>query len=190
MPVVHPRSNRGPAAAEENRRAILTTARRLFTERGYHVPLSAIAREAGVGQGVLYRHFPKRSDLALAVFEDNFVELEALAADADEGTFARLWDRLLQMTFEESAFVEMVVQVRVELADYDGDRRLAHLLQEPLDLARAAGRVRADLSVEDVLTTQRMAFGVATTSLGEETARERVERALAPFLWGGGRPVR
>ena len=76
MPAHHRRINRGPAAAAENRRAVLAAARELFAERGYEVPMQAIAKRAGVGQGVLYRHFPKRLDLALAVFEENFVRLE------------------------------------------------------------------------------------------------------------------
>src|SRR5690606_39484170 len=62
--------NRGPAAAAENRAALLAAARRLFAERGYHAPLSAIAREAGVGQGSLYRHFPQRELIAAAILEE------------------------------------------------------------------------------------------------------------------------
>lgn len=46
-------------------------------------PLSAIARRAGVGQGSLYRHFPTRQSLALAVFDQNMVQLEHLAAQPD-----------------------------------------------------------------------------------------------------------
>ena len=67
--------NRGPAAAAGNRRALLRAARDLFAQKGYNVPLSAIARAAGVGQAVLYRHFPRRLDLAFAVFEENFADL-------------------------------------------------------------------------------------------------------------------
>ena len=43
------------------------------------MPYNAIAKAAGVGQGVLYRHFPRRVDLALAVFDDNFTAMERLA---------------------------------------------------------------------------------------------------------------
>ncbi len=76
------RTNRGPAAAAGNRQAILRSARRLFAEQGFLVPLTAIAREAGVGQGVLYRHFPTRMALALAVFDENLTRVEQVAARA------------------------------------------------------------------------------------------------------------
>src|SRR6056297_2610919 len=98
-------TNRGPAAAADNRAALLDAARRLFAEQGYRVPLSAIAREAGVGQGSLYRHFPRRIDLALAVFEDNLAELEVLAAsDTGPRGFHPLWQRLLELTIRSTAF--------------------------------------------------------------------------------------
>src|SRR3954447_20413240 len=106
------RVNRGPAAAIDNRRAILQGARRVMAERGYHVPLSAIARDAGVGQGVLYRHFSTRLDLAFAVFEENFRELEALAGEPGPDAFGRLWDRVVDLTVDSAAFVEMVVDAR------------------------------------------------------------------------------
>ena len=40
----------------------------MFAEGGVDAPLSAVAKLAGVGQGSLYRHFPDRGALALAVF--------------------------------------------------------------------------------------------------------------------------
>jgi AcrR family transcriptional regulator len=65
------RVNRGPSAAAENRAALIAAARAVFATAGYDAPLSAVARRAGVGQGSLYRHFPNRMSLAVAVFEDN-----------------------------------------------------------------------------------------------------------------------
>ena len=88
------------------------------------MPLSAIAREAGVGQGVLYRHFPTRIDLALAVFEENFAELESLATDARPGAFTTVWNRLVELTISEAAFLEAVIDARRTLPDYDGGQRL------------------------------------------------------------------
>ncbi|MGO1628191.1 helix-turn-helix domain-containing protein, partial [Microbacterium sp.] len=66
-----PRKNRGPAAAAENRRALIAAARAVFADGGFAVPFSAIARRAGVGQGSLYRHFPTKIALAAAVFDDD-----------------------------------------------------------------------------------------------------------------------
>jgi AcrR family transcriptional regulator len=179
MPPKTREGNRGPAAAAANRRAILEAARRLFTAHGYRTPLNAIAREAGVGQGVLYRHFPTRLDLAFAVFEENFAELEAIAAEPDAEAFGRLWSRLLDLTVESVAFVEMVVDARRTSADYDGTRRLLALIEPPLARARDAGLVAPTLTAQDVMLAQRMAYGVAVTALDPDGVRETVGQVLA-----------
>ncbi|MDT0328429.1 TetR/AcrR family transcriptional regulator [Nocardiopsis lambiniae] len=178
MPSSRTRHNRGPAAASDNRAAVLAAARSLFADQGYQVPLNAIARAAGVGQGVLYRHFPTRLDLAFAVFEENFAELEALAADSGPEGFGRLWRRLVEMTVAEAAFVEMVVDARRALPDYDGPRRLAALLEEPLRRAREAGSAPATADPRDVLTAVRMVYGVTVTEPDRDHTRAAVERAL------------
>ncbi|MBO3084683.1 TetR/AcrR family transcriptional regulator [Cellulomonas fengjieae] len=183
MPKVPRRSNRGPAAAPENRRALIDAARRVFAQRGYLAPLSAIAQEAGVGQGVLYRHFPTRLDLALAVFEQHFAELEAIAAEPDAGAFGRLWSRLLELTVEESAFVEMFLATRRDLAQTDLADRLPALIQATLPRAQAAGLVPDSLTASDVLLVQRMVYGVVATSISDDEVRDAVTRALG--LLGG-----
>jgi AcrR family transcriptional regulator len=172
--------NRGPAAAAGNRRALLNAARRLFAERGYRVPLSAIAREAGVGQGSLYRHFPSRIDLAFAIFEDNFAELERIAADdTGPGALARIWRRLIELTLESTAFVELVVEARRDLHDTTLSARLRDILRDPLASAQSAGVVDEALAVEDLALAQRMAYGVIVTETDPAAARAAVLRALA-----------
>ncbi|MEU4245545.1 helix-turn-helix domain-containing protein [Actinoplanes sp. NPDC026619] len=178
MPSSGGRVNRGPAAASENRQAILDAARRLFTARGYHVPLSAIAKDAGVGQGVLYRHFPTRLDLAFAVFEENFTQLEAIAADPGAGAFGRLWDRMVRLTVESAAFVEMAVDARRSMSSYSGGERLQVLIRDTLPRAQAAGLVDARITVDDVLLAHRMIYGVITTSVEPADLEPAVERAL------------
>lgn len=177
------RRNRGPAAAAENRRAVLLAARRLFAERGYHVPLSAIAREAGVGQGVLYRHFRSRLDLAFAVFEERFEQLESLAAEADDHAFGRLWRRLVSLIIDEAAMVEMAVDARRIRPDHDGRSRLAGLLSPALDRAQEAGLAPSHLTIDDVMLSVRMVYGVVVTADGASEARRDVDRlvALLPF---------
>lgn len=175
-----PSVNRGPAAAAGNRAALLAAARRLFAERGYQVPLSAIAREAGVGQGSLYRHFPTRLDLALAIFEDNLAELEVCAAAATgPGGFARLWQRLLTLTLGSVAFIEVAVDAREEVAATGLGERLRHLLEAPLARAQAAGEVGAELTVDDLGLVLRMVYGVLVSETDPGLARAAVARALA-----------
>ena len=55
---------------------LTATAREVFAERGHHVALDEIARRAGVGNATLYRHFPTRGDLLVAVYAE---EVRALA---------------------------------------------------------------------------------------------------------------
>ena len=173
-------SNRGPAAAAENRHALLRAARELFAEKGYNVPLSAIARAAGVGQAVLYRHFPRRLDLAFAVFEENFTELEVLAADQGPDAFERFFARLVDLMIESLGFVELVVGAR---ADYeDGAGRLAALVTGPLARAQRAGVVAGEVTIADVDLALRMVYGVAVTALDDEQRARDVRAVHAELL--------
>ena len=61
--------------AERNRRKLLDTARIVFAQRGLDAPLNEIARQAGIGNATLYRHFPTRDELIAAVFEELLREL-------------------------------------------------------------------------------------------------------------------
>ncbi|HEY5845072.1 MAG TPA: helix-turn-helix domain-containing protein [Mycobacterium sp.] len=178
MPPKSRERNRGPAAAPGNRQALLAAARKLFAERGYHVPLSAIAKAAGVGQGVLYRNFPRRLDLAFAVFEENFTELEAIAADTDVRTFFRLWSRLLDYTIQDTAFLEMSVDARRTTTDYRGAERMQALIEPALARARDAGLVDPELTAQDVMTAQRMAYGLVVTSDDPGGVRWTIDHAL------------
>lgn len=178
MPDDPRRANRGPAAAAANRTAILDSARRLFAERGYQVALSAIAREARVGQGVLYRHFPSRLELGLAVLEDNLVELADIAAQPGPETFHRLWARLVELTVETAAFVEMAVDARRQLPGYTGFQRLQSLIATTLPRAREAGLVGQAVTVSDVLLAHRMIYGVVVTTPDPADVQTAVDEAL------------
>jgi Transcriptional regulator len=67
-------------AAAKNRVAIIDAAHELFADNPL-VPLSEVAKKAGVGAGTLYRHFPTREDLILAAYQH---DIEKLTATADE----------------------------------------------------------------------------------------------------------
>ncbi|MFF5160691.1 TetR/AcrR family transcriptional regulator [Streptomyces sp. NPDC000348] len=79
------------ADAARNREKILDTAKRVFAERGVDVPLDTLAKEARVGPGTLYRHFPGREALVAALvsaeldnLERSFVALRQADLDAAE----------------------------------------------------------------------------------------------------------
>lgn len=74
--------------AQRNYDRVLAVTRSEVAERGGDIVLEDIARQAGVGIGTLYRHFPTRQDLLEAAFLDEAQELkaraEALAEQLDE----------------------------------------------------------------------------------------------------------
>jgi AcrR family transcriptional regulator len=70
------------ADARRNYERLVVAARRVFAEQGAGAPMEAIAREAGVGVGTLYRHFPKRIDVVEAVYRTVVDELVVSAEKA------------------------------------------------------------------------------------------------------------
>ena len=181
-------TNRGPAAAAEDRAAILSAARSVFAEQGYRIPFSTIARAAGVGQAVMYRHFPSKLHVALAVFEENIAELEHLARSPEPDAFWHVWDRLVAMTIESSAFVDMVIDAAVQLPDYTGTARVESLLGTALERAQSAGRAPAGLVGRGGLLTPRMVYGVVASGPTPGPTRESVSEALALVAWVADRP--
>ncbi|MDT0469106.1 TetR/AcrR family transcriptional regulator [Streptomyces gibsoniae] len=148
------------ADAQRNRRRILEVALRAFSEGGADVPLDAIAREAGVGSGTLYRHFPTREALVEAVYHN---ELGQLCESADE--------LLATATAQEALRTWMggflhYARTKLGLADalgvliasganpYEHSRaRILAALTELLEAAIVEGSVRDDLAPFDVLTS-------------------------------------
>jgi AcrR family transcriptional regulator len=65
------------ADAQRNRELILEIAKEAFTRSGANISLDDLARQAGIGAGTLYRHFPTRDALLEAVYR---TEVEKLAA--------------------------------------------------------------------------------------------------------------
>jgi AcrR family transcriptional regulator len=62
----HGRSKR--ADAQRNEQTLLDAATAVFMRSGVDAPVRDIAAEAGVGMGTIYRHFPTRADLVIAVY--------------------------------------------------------------------------------------------------------------------------
>lgn len=179
MPSPRRAHNGGPSVAPRNRAAILAAARQVFAEQGYHVPVSAIARAAGVGQGVMYRHFPSRIDLAKAVFEESFVALERLATDTPgPDAFHVLWRRLVDETIASTAFIDLVIAVRATLPESVGEQRLERLIAEPLRRAQAAGLADPAWHASDVLLLIHMVHGVVIGQERPDETAAAVHRAL------------
>ena len=69
------------ADARRNQAALLDAAAAVFVASGVEAPVRSIAAEAGVGTATIYRHFPTRADLIIAVYEH---QVEGLAAAGPE----------------------------------------------------------------------------------------------------------
>jgi AcrR family transcriptional regulator len=78
----NPRSSRKPRSdGQRNRELIIQVAKNAFAESGAGASLDDIGKRAGVGAGTLYRHFPSREALLVAVYH---AEVEKLADSAIE----------------------------------------------------------------------------------------------------------
>src|SRR5688572_1538603 len=68
--------------ARRNREAVLVAARERLGQCGLDCQMEDIARTAGVGVGTVYRHFPTKDDLIVALVGDRFARLAERAAEA------------------------------------------------------------------------------------------------------------
>ena len=153
------RQRRQRVDAQRNTGALLEAAKTAFATSGVDVPAKEIAALAGVGVGTLYRHFPRRSDLIVAVLQR---EIDA-CADAGPALSAthEPTDALVQWLHRYTEFV--ATKRGLATALHSGDpafdalpgyffERLGPVLSDLLDAATAAGDIRANVSAEDLLT--------------------------------------
>jgi AcrR family transcriptional regulator len=143
-----------------NRELLLEAAMQIFSAGGPQASLEAVARQAGVGIGTLYRHFPTREALFEAVYRhevDHLGELaELLSRDSDPVEALRKWLHAnVRLVATKKGMVEalqLVAHGSTELKAYSFER-LTNAIGLLLDRAVAAGEVRSDISPEDLLRT-------------------------------------
>ena len=153
------RQRRRRVDAQRNTDALLEAAKSTFATSGVDAPAKEIAALAGVGVGTLYRHFPRRSDLVVAVLRR---EIDA-CADAGPALSA-IHEPASALTHWLQRFTAFVAAKRgLATALHSGDpafdalpgyffERLGPVLSDLLDAATAAGEIRADVSAKDLLT--------------------------------------
>lgn len=177
------RVNRGRLVAEQNREALVRAARQVFADRGLDAPLYEVARRAGVGQGSLYRHFPDRTSLVLAVFDENVAHLESLATHED-ATLDAVMDAVTSLAEESSAFMDAVASGADDPRLVDLGRRLREVFRAPVAAAREAGVVAPDIDVEDVmLGVLMLSSALGRLPAGERGARSARLRQLVRRGW-------
>lgn len=161
------RPNLGPSAGPANRRALIEAARAVFTESGYSAPLSAVARKAGVGQGSLYRHFPDRVALAVAVFDENIGELEESSAPL-EVTLDDLIDQIIRQAVVSTAFIDLIWTSQVDERVAHLETRVQALVMTVVRRDQEAGRIRSSVAVDDVFLAISMLIGLVSRSPEQE----------------------
>lgn len=168
------RTNRGPAAAAQNRAAILAAARIVFSHDGPSAAMSAISTAAGVGPGVLYRHFPDRRSLTQAVFDEDIAALEVIA---DRGTtLAELLAAVLDQLVACTAFVSTIRPGEFGLVHVAAEQRMRAVLESAL-AADTVATFRAGTTAEDLL----LAIGLVAALLTKTD--EPMRRTVADTAW-------
>jgi AcrR family transcriptional regulator len=148
------------ADAHRNRERLLEVARRSFASDGDKVTLEAIARKAGVGIGTLYRHFPTRQALVVAVHQAELSKLcasagELLAAEPPDAALRSWMDRFADYL---TAKREMADALRAVIASgaitWSRSRaQMSTAVQTLLVAGAAAGPLRGDVRAEDVVAS-------------------------------------
>lgn len=178
--------------ALRNRERILEVAKGAFTRHGADASLDDIAKQAGVGAGTLYRHFPTRDALIEAVYRS---EVEKLAAAAHAFAAAmspfealRAW---LLLFVDYIAAKHIIAPALNSVAGgssrlYEGSRSLVHgAIEELVKRAKKSGDVRRDVDASDLL---RAVIGVSYVGSGGDW--QQSARRLVDILMAGSRPIK
>ena len=170
--------------ARRNQQTLLDAAAVVFIRSGVDAPVRDIAAAADVGMGTIYRHFPTRADLVVAVFRH---QLDALAAplapaagetpyDALRSWVARFADFLVTKHGLAKALQSDRAGFESLHAEFVG--RLVPVLDRLLKASAAAGQTRADVPAFDLM------LGIGNLCIGVENypgyhARRMIDLLLA-----------
>src|ERR1700689_4130180 len=177
-----------PMRADAQRKisSLLQSAVEVFAKSGVDAPVREIAERAGVGLGTVYRHFPQRSDLIVAVFQTQ-VDACADAASVLAGKYEP--DEALARWIQR--YVDFITTKRgLAAALHSGDpaylalpayfnKRLQPALQTLLDAAVAAKAVRPGIEAYDLL------LAVATLCRGPRDKEPVYARKMVDLLVDG-----
>ncbi|MBV8949444.1 MAG: TetR/AcrR family transcriptional regulator [Actinobacteria bacterium] len=186
-----PADNGRPLRADalRNRAKILEAAEEVLATEGLAAPIDDIARRAGVGIGTVYRHFPTKE----ALFEAIFVAwvqrlLDEARARIDAEDPGRAFFDELDSWFEHSVrhravaegLADTGIDVRAATADLKQDLRDA--IEQLLVRAQAAGAVRDDVQIGDVMLVTSGACTALNQSGLEPDERSRTFRIMCDGL--------
>jgi AcrR family transcriptional regulator len=154
-----PPEQRKRADARRNQAALLDAAAAAFVAAGVDAPVRDIAARAGVGVGTIYRHFPTRSDLVVAVYRH---QVEA-CAEAGPALLADSPTPIIALTRWIDLFVDFLVTkhglaeaLRSDNAAFEPLHayfidRLLPVCAQLLDAATAAGEIVPDTDTYELM---------------------------------------
>jgi AcrR family transcriptional regulator len=140
------------ADAQRNLDRLLDVAGECFAERGLDVSVDEIARQAGVGHGTVFRNFPSKDALVVAVLNQRMSELANVARaalaeqDAWEG-FAGFFRHIAAVYAENLALIGGLERCAGSAEKGELGRAVEELVQR----GQRAGVLRPDVTAEDVL---------------------------------------
>jgi AcrR family transcriptional regulator len=186
-----PAVRRPRADAQRNRERILEVAKKAFTREGANVSLDDVAKEAGVGAGTLYRHFPTRDVLLEAVYR---TEVERLAKAEREFSQTmpavealRAWMLLFVDYIETKQIIapalNTLVGGRSKVFEASG-AQITAAIDALVKRAIESGEIRSDLVPLDLL---RALIGVSNVASGPGWPQSA--RRLVDILIQGSRPL-
>src|SRR5712672_1818284 len=179
------------ADAERNRDRVLEVAKEAFTRSGADASLDDIAKQAGVGAGTLYRHFPSREALIEAVYR---TEVEKLAAAEKKFSETmrpiealRAWMLLFVDYIAAKHLIAPALNTLVGGPSklYEGSRgQIQGAIDSLVKRAIKSGGIRRDLEPFDLL---RALIGVSNVASGPDWRSSA--RRLVDILITGSRPM-
>lgn len=178
------------ADARRNIVALLEAALAVFATSGVDAPVREIAVKAGVGVGTVYRHFPKRSDLVVAVFRhevDGCANAAAvLAAAHPPGDAVSRWmQRYVDFIAAKRGLAAALRSGDPAFEALPGyfEKKLVPALRTLLDAAAIAGEVRGDVEPYDLLRAVGD-LGMSAHYDGPEHARRMVALLVDGLRFG------
>jgi len=175
--------------AERNRERILAAARAVYSRDGLGASMASVAREAGVGIATVFRRFPRRADLIEAVFADRMdayaAAIATALADADPWRgFTGYIETVCAMQAADRGFAGVLTMTFPSAKALEERRRTAYdRFVELIEKAKAAGRLRADFTSQDLVILLMANAGVlaATADAAPESWRRLVAYMLQAF---------
>lgn len=174
------------ADARRNFEALLATAAEAFATEGTDVPLDEIARRAGVGNATLYRNFPTRRDLIVAVCVGEVEALRdhgaRLAASGEPRTALLQWiDRFVEhIAANKGLAAALMTGAGENSAVVDAcNAAIGQTAKMLLDNAKASGTIKEDIEVTDLLSLAN-----AIAIVAESDGLIRARRMLQLFFDG------